>query len=237
MNNAPTTTACAGPCAHTWRRAEAKRLDDGTPHDVRQPWPGDPYWCDHCRTRVLDALGMLPELIAATHLEALHATPKQNERVTTSAAPPWPGQAARLLTDLIVGGLAETEDGMRDLRWWSERTAVFEPDVLNKAITVLTLSVDWLLVGHPEAADPDTSPGAAILAWRDKAMRFTGRDKLIHRFPLRCPTCELLALRRDDGSSYVECLPRIGGCGRLWTEPEYLNLVTVAASDLRNVAA
>lgn len=229
-------TACAGPCANAWRRAETQRLTEGTPHGL-QPWPGNPYWCDRCRTRVLDALGMLPELIAAIHLEALHATPKQTERVTASTTPPWPGQASRLLTDLIVGGLAEAEDAMRDLRSWSERTATFESDVLNKSVTVLTLSIDWLLTSHPEAASPDTSPGATILLWRDKAMRFTGRDKLIHKFPVRCPTCDLLALRREDGSSYVECLPRIGGCGRLWTEDEYLNLATVAASDLKRSAA
>lgn len=235
MNNVPTSTPCAGPCADPWRRAEAKRLSEEVPHDLT-PWYGNPYWCDRCRTRVLDALGMLPELVAAIHIEALHSTPKQTERVTTSTAPAWPGQAARILTDIVVGGLAEVEDAMRDLRSWSMRTATFEPIVLNHAVTVLTLSLDWLLVAHPEAANPDTSPGATILAWRDKAMRFTGRDKLIHKFPVRCPTCELLALRREDGSSYVECLPRIGGCGRLWTEAEYLNLVTVAASDLKQAS-
>lgn len=235
MNNVPSPTACAGPCAHAWRRAEAKRLSEGTPHDLL-PWPGNPYWCDRCRYRVLDALNMLPELVAAIHLEALYATPKQNERVSRTTAPAWPGQSARLMTDLVVGGLAEVEDSMRSMRSWSERTATFEPVVLNRAITVLTLSVDWLLTSYPDAGDPDISPGATILAWRDKAMRFTGRDKLVHKFPVRCPTCDLLALRRDDGSSYVECLPRIGGCGRLWTEDEYMNLVTVAASDYKDAA-
>lgn len=230
------TTACAGPCANNWRRAEAKRLADEIPHDLT-PWPGNPYWCDRCRTRVLDALGMLPELIAAIHLEALHATPKQQpERVSRTTAPAWPGQSARLMTDFVVGGLAEVEDGMRSLRAWSDRTATFEPIVLNRAVTVLTLSIDWLLTSHPDAADTECSPGVAILDWRDKAMRFTGRDKLVHKFPVRCPTCDLLALRREDGSSYVECLPRIGGCGRLWTEDEYLNLATVAASDLKKAA-
>ena len=236
MNNVPTPSACAGPCAKTWRQAEAKRLAEGTPHDL-VPWPGNPYWCDYCRTRVIDALNMLPELVAAIHEEALHATPKQTERVSRTTAPAWPGQSARVLTDLLVGGLAELEDDMRELRSWSERTAIFEPIVLNRAVTVLTLSIDWLLIAHPGAADPDYSPGATILTWRDKAMKYTGRDKLVLKFPVRCPTCELLALRRDDGSSYIECLPRIGGCGRLWTENEYLNLVTVAASDLKRTAA
>lgn len=234
----PETTAphpCAGPCGHRWRTAEATTAQTGIPHDIR-PWYGQPYWCDHCRTRVLTALSDLPELIAAAHLQALYATPKQAERVTTSQAPAWPGQAARLLTDLLIGGLAEIEDAMRDLRSWSDRTAHYEPAVLNHAVTTLTLSIDWLLAEHPLAADPDLSPGAAILTWHRKAVTFTGRDKLVHRFPVRCPTCDLLALRREDGSSYVECSPRIGGCGRLWTEAEYLNLVTVAASDLKRPA-
>lgn len=235
MNNMTSPTACAGPCANNWRRAEAKRLAEGTPHDLL-PWPGNPYWCDRCRYRVLDALGMLPELVAASHLEALHATPKQSERVTTSTAPAWPGQAARALIDLLVGGLAEFEDDMRELRYWSQRTTVFEPAVLNHAVTVLTLSIDWILAGHPIAADPDHSPGATILLWKAKAMRFTGRDELIQKFDVRCPTCNLLGLRREDGSSYIECWPRIGGCGRLWTEDEYQRLAAVVASDYKDAA-
>jgi len=179
---------------------------------------------------------MLPELVAASHLEALHATPKQNERVTTSTAPAWPGQAARALIDLLVGGLAEFEDEMRELRWWSQRTAVFEPVVLNRAVTVLTLSIDWLLIDHPIAADPNCSPGATILSWKNKAMRFTGRDKLIEKYELRCPTCDLLGLRREDGSSYIECWPQLGGCGRLWTDDEYQRLAAVVTSGLKVAA-
>lgn len=235
MNTVPTPQPCAGPCGTTWRKAEAARLADETPHDIR-PWYGNPYWCDNCHYRVADALGQLPELVVAIHEEALHATPKIAERVTSSTAPSWPGQASRLLTDLVVGGLADIEDSMRSLRNWSERTATFEPIVLNRAITTLTRSLDWLLAGHPLAPEPDLSPGACILYWHRRAMKFTGRDRLIHSFPVRCPTCDLLALRREDGSSYVECAPRIGGCGRLWKEEEYQNLVTVAASDLKRAA-
>jgi len=229
--------ACAGPCNISWRRAEAESTKTQIPHDIR-PWYGNPYWCDHCRFRVLTALDGLPELVAAIHLEALNATPKTTttERVTTSSAPAWPGQSARLMTDLIVGGVADIEDAMRSLRGWSDRAATFEPIILNRAIDVLVVSVDWLLISHPDATDPDISPGTAILDWHRKAMKFTGRDKLVHKYPVRCPSCDLLALRRDDGSSYVECSPRLGGCGRLWTESEYQNLVTVTASDLKDAA-
>lgn len=235
MNNVPTPSACAGPCANNWRRAEAKRLADEIPHDLT-PWPGNPYWCDRCRTRVLDALNMLPELVAAAHGEALHATPKQAERVSRTTAPAWPGQAARMLTDLVIGGLVEFEDDMRELRYWSQRTATFEPIMFNRTVTVLTRSIDWFLTDHPIAADPDCSPGATILRWKNKAMKFTGRDELIREYPVRCPTCDLLGLRREDGSSYIECWPRIGGCGRLWTEDEYERLAVVVAADLKKAA-
>ena len=232
MTNRATPQPCAGPCSRRWREAEAKKL----PHDIR-PYLGNPYWCEYCRARVLRALGELPELIAAIHLEALHGTARPGgEKVTASTAPAWPGQSARLLTDWIVGGLGDIEAAMRELRNWSAQQAAFEPNVLNAAVTALALNVDWFLVDHPLAADPDLSPGVAILDWHRKAERFTGRDRLVHRFPVRCPSCDLLALQREDGDAFVECTPRLGGCGRLWNEEEYGRLVVVAASDLKGAA-
>ncbi|MFI6909732.1 hypothetical protein ACIBKY_51315 [Nonomuraea sp. NPDC050394] len=41
-----------------------------------------------------------------------------------------------------------------------------------------------------------------------------------------CPSCDLRALIRTSGETYIECDVRVGGCSALWTDDEYLAKVT-----------
>ncbi|MCX5063759.1 hypothetical protein OG895_43490 [Streptomyces sp. NBC_00201] len=97
---------CPGPCNNAWRTAEA----NGTDHDLTPTW-GDPIHCGRCTTRTLAQLAELPELVAAISLEALNGTaPKTTGTISRTAVPSWPGQAARILTEHIIGELLGLED-------------------------------------------------------------------------------------------------------------------------------
>lgn len=220
---------CPGPCSRAWRRAEAS----GEPHDIPEPW-GNPTWCDRDAGIVHRCLGQLPELYAAIHLEALHASPPpMADRITTSSEHTWPGARARLLTDEIVGGLAELEDDLRDLRNLSPRPARgTEGPAIAGCIAFLTQHLEWLLQQHPNASDPDGSPGALILRWQRRAERFCRRDDALERLPVRCPDCAMLGLRRYGGSEYIEC----AGCARLWTADEYRLLTLASVHKMREAS-
>lgn len=49
-----------------------------------------------------------------------------------------------------------------------------------------------------------------------------------YRMPAPCPSCDAIELQRKDGDDRIECQ----GCGRLWTEDEYLRLVFVLAGEM-----
>lgn len=53
-----------------------------------------------------------------------------------------------------------------------------------------------------------------------------------HHLPAPCPSCDLLALEREDGADYVECQ----NCGRLWQQEEYQRLVVVLAAESRRAS-
>lgn len=215
---ARTAQPCAGPCNRAYRRTDTTTADEAE-QQSRKPYYGEPHWCDHCTGIVARALTELPELVAAIHLEALNGTPTPGARVThTQQTPPWPGEPARILTDLIAGGLMELEDDLRHLRGYSPRPVLPEGHGMSEAIAVLTGSLDWLLQEHPNCADPTWSPGASLLRWHHIAVRFTKRDKprtTVKELP--CPRCELLMLVKADGDDSVEC----GNCGNRLREDEY----------------
>lgn len=204
-------TVCPGPCNRALRRAP----DPGD----RTPEPGNPVWCDRDGLLVARCLAELPELLAAIHLEALYGTPSPGARVRrTNSAPPWPGEAARMLTDLIVGGLLTLEDELRYLRGYSPRPDLPEGAAASRAIQVLNGSLEWLLQQHPDAADPEAAPGALILRWQYTAVRFTKADvpRTVQK-DLPCPSCDLLTLTTVPGEDSVEC----GNCGLILRDEEY----------------
>jgi len=224
----PTTpTPCPGPCNRKHRRT----LADGHTPD----WPpvdGEPVWCIHCTALVDNALHHtpagrdddrrlpdLPQLLVAIHLEAIHGTPTPGAKVRVSReSPAWPGQAARMLTDLIVSGLLDLEDDLRRLRALSPRPALPEGTAAGAAVTAIRANLDWLLNQHPDAADPDLAPGAQLLRWQWIATRFIHADepRTVQTW-LPCPRCDLLTLCRVPGEEGVVC----GNCYARYGEDEY----------------
>jgi hypothetical protein len=235
-------TPCPGRENHGWREAEAKLAEHGTAHELSPRW-GEPVHCQPCGARTHKQLTELPELVAAIHLEATHGS--RGPKVGTigriaGGIPAWPGQASRLLTDLIVGGLSELEDDIRDLRGLTTRPGRgTEGATLTGTTRFLAAHLDWALTHHPCATDPhdrdSANPAAQISSWHHMAERFTARDKRLEHHRIPCPRCELLTLFRGDGDDYIEC--RNPNCGTLITPAEYLDHTRAVAATHRQKQA
>lgn len=237
MTTAP--LPCPGRENRTWREAEQKFADHGTPHELQPRW-GDPVHCQACNMRAHKQLAELPELVAAIHLEAIHAS--RGPKLGTigrigGGVPKWPGQDARLLTDRIVGGMLELEDDIRELRNFDARPdRGNEGKQLGAARDFLGVHLDWALTNHPaarEAHDRDSAnPAAQVGAWHSAALHFTRRDVRADHHRTPCPRCSLLTLFRGDGDDYIECRNPV--CGTLLTSGEYLDHTREVAQQYRS---
>ncbi|MEU1800887.1 hypothetical protein [Streptomyces sp. NPDC019937] len=216
--------ACPGAHNNAWRRAEAELKTIGTPHDLKPTW-GQPVHCNRCTDRARAQLAELPELVAAIWLEATHGSrgPKVGTIGRSAHRPPWPGEASRMLTDLIVGGLTELEDDIRDQRRLNHRPSrAGEGGTATGAVRFLTTHLDWALTEHPLAAESHErlsgNPASLIDQWHRAAMRFTARDARLEHRRVPCPRCELLTLFRAEGDDYIAC--RNVACELLLTPTE-----------------
>jgi len=245
----PTPAPCPGACNTAWRRAEHELALRGTPHDIPVTW-GRPVHCDGCVDRVRRHLSELPDLVHAIALEPLYGTPAPPVSTTHSApndTTPWPGQAARLLTDYIVGGLGETADELLRLRSprgrSSPATGPREEARLSSSIGTLLAHLEWLLQEHPlagESHEPERlhggalvtsgNPAATIAHWHRAALRFTKRDEAPETKRLApCKRCggpwltESRDLRLIDDRPYIEC--QDPDCQALLTYAEYQDYV------------
>ena len=236
-------TPCPGPHNNAWRSAEAERAATGIDHELQPAW-GQPVHCERCTTRAHAELAELPELLAAIWLEATHGTRGLPVGTIGRSAthPAWPGQASRLLTDHIVGGLAELEDDIREQRRLSRplnREARREGMTATAAVSFLQAHLDWALSEHPAATEPhdrlSANPAAQIHGWHRAAQRFTARDVRLDHHRVPCPRCELLTLFRADGDDYVEC--RNPACGTLLTSAELFAHTKAVATEYSQRAA
>lgn len=221
-----TSRPCPGSCNKAWRRAEADRETLGTLHELTPTW-GAPVHCERCTHRAHQELTELPELLAAIWLEASHGTPRGLPTGTIGRSPThpaWPGQASRLLTDHIAGGLIALEDDIRDLRGYTHRRAAPEGQAATYAVRFIDRHLNWALAEHPAASEIHDrlsgNPAAQIHGWHRTAQRFTSRDTRLEHYRVPCPRCELLTLFRGDADDYIEC--RNTACGLLLTPAEYL---------------
>lgn len=141
---------CPGSCNNAWRKAEANLAADGTEHTIPATW-GQPVHCDRCTGRARQQLAELPELVAAISLEALNGTPtKMTGTIGRATVAVWPGQASRILTDHIVGGILELEDDIRELRRFRHRPGRgTEGRNVTGAVRFLSAHLSWALVEHP----------------------------------------------------------------------------------------
>lgn len=227
----PALTACPSRHNDAWRRAEAT----GQAHDL-QPVYGSPVHCLGCQGRAYHQLAELPELLAAIWLEAIHGTtPKTTGTIgRVGLVTAWPGQASRLMTDQIVGGLVELEDDIREQRRLNHRPSRGgEGKTATEAIRFLHAHLEWALAEHPAAAEPydrdSANPGSQIFYWHKAAVRFTRRDQLRVQMTAPCPRCDLRTLVQDDGEDYIEC--KNPACGSLLTPAEYAAHSAAVAAD------
>ncbi|MEU5426849.1 hypothetical protein AB0H73_14765 [Streptomyces olivoreticuli] len=232
--------ACPGTHNNAWRRAETERKATGLDHDLTPTW-GDPMHCGYCSERTRSQLAELPELLAAIWLEATHGTrPKTTGTVNRTTTPAWPGEASRLLTDHIVGGLLDLEDDVRDLQRLNPRVPnQREGTLAARAVSFLSIHLDWTLEHHPMADEPHQhlsgNPASQIHGWHAAALRFTHRDVRMDHPQVPCPRCDLLALYRADGDDYIEC--RNIECGLLLTPDEYEAYTRARAAEHARKAA
>lgn len=218
-------TPCSGRCNTAWRRAEQDRITLGTLHELSPHW-GQPLHCDPCVTRARQQLAELPELVAAIWLEAVNGSrgPKTGTIGRSAAAvASWPGQASRLMTDHIVGGMLELEDDIRELRRLRIRPGRgTEGRNVNGAAQFLTVHLDWALANHPAATEihdrDSANPASQISGWHRAAQRFTARDPRLEHHRVPCPRCDMLTLYRADGDDYIGC--RNPACELLLTPGE-----------------
>jgi hypothetical protein len=212
---------CPGSHNNPWRKAEAA----GEPHDLTPTW-GTPVHCLPCTGRAYRQLSELPELLAAIWLEATNGTREGDKLGTIGRSPEavWPGQAARLMTDLIVGGLIELEDDLRDLRHLNPRPdRGREGQTATGAVAFLLTHLDWALTHHPaamETHDRDSAnPASQISHWNRAATRFTRRDVRLDQKSAPCKKCGWRSLFFGDGEDYIAC--HNPACETLMSEAEY----------------
>lgn len=253
MHDHPTPKPCPGPCNNAWRRAEAVLAETGTSHHLTPAW-GQPTQCYGCRERALRQITELPELLTAVQLEAIYGTRPQNTATIHSRpndTPAWPGQAARLLIDTLLGEMEELQADVLTLRGiWkadtqTDREGVREGQRLTGACRTLAAHLDWMLQHHPAAGEPheqgNANPAGQIRHWHAAAQRFTKQHPQHDVRKLApCPRCKgpYLAESRDlrlvDDRPYIEC--RDPDCRRIMTTAEYETYVKALAAVVTQAA-
>jgi hypothetical protein len=143
------------------------------------------------------------------------------ERRGRSDVPPSPSPGADQ-QDEICRTVSTWED---DLRQHLKHTAAADT---GDREADLASSVDYLNVNYGAMVERVECAGdfadeisrlhrVAVAMVKNKAVRRT--------LPPPCPTCEMATLIQEEGIAgkpwYVECSPRLGGCGRLFSESEF----------------
>lgn len=228
---------CDGPCNQAYRAA---RVDADGDHidehgQVLAPVPGQPVWCRPCADRITAQLRRLPDLAAAVVARRdgrlLTGTADTDRtRTSTRAGSPTASPALDVVDDLAAWAADLVDELSEHLRVpFITRTGT------RRRIRHLTENVAWLhtrataLLCHDDLA---AEAGRAIPGWVTRLERAAGQDRLRHRLPAPCPTCDLRALVRDDGSEQVDCT----ACGRAWVEADYRRLVMVLADEARRAS-
>lgn len=238
---------CPGPCNHHYRnptRIDIQHDQHGTPltipldHDGEpiQPAPGQPIWCrpcqDHIRTRLTALPGLAAQLLLRTdgHLNAGRDT--NTTRTGTrdggpTASPAWDAVEA------VAAWAQDWRDELRERLGHADRPGWGEwPGSVSHArnlalagnVTYLTAHLTALLSWPDRAEDA----GLSITRQHKALEKAAGLDRLRHRLPAPCPSCDRRTLARDDGDEQVTC----GACGRTWLEADYRRLTVVLASEL-----
>lgn len=179
--------------------------------------------CERCRVRVERDLRTVPYLYVALHLELPPGRGATSDKVSGTRSPAVP-----LRLSLLEAGsaLADIVNDWTDL---VRRHAGFPPDRggakreawrVERGVSVLLPRVDQACLLAAESA-------VALSTATLTARHLLGITRLVHRLAVPCPDCDLLALVREDGSTYVRCR----NCGARWSEELYQSLARVIAAE------
>jgi len=240
VNTVPTPNACVGPCNSSWRRAEAARLTDHTPHELT-PRAGHPVWCNPCARHLRSELADFPELAARLLLEVENATTASTEHVSGSRERPIHGREKYVFCiDDIVAVLAYWAEAVRE-----DRDLASPPlgrprgTAITTDTRLLLIHFDWMVAEHPEPAQ-STEFGNDISRIHRHASRLTRTDEVrAERCEgIPCRQCDLVTLEREldwqgRATGYVLCR----SCGTLLKEDEYERWVKLAAQPFKKRVA
>lgn len=232
MNNVPTPTACVGICNSSWRRAEAARLADHTPHELT-PRAGEPVWCEPCARHLRYALAALPDLAARLLLEVKNATTAGTEHVSGSKERPI---HAREKYTFCLDDIDDVLDSWAAIIREDRNLATARPARQGRRVTVwarlLLVQFDWVVTEHPGAEEF----GLEIQRVHRHATRLTHTDDVrAERCDgVPCPRCDYMAMEREidwqgRATGYIACR----SCGSLLSEEEYGRWLKMVAAPLR----
>lgn len=244
---------CPGPCNNAWRRAEALADEAGDQNHITPAW-GQPVQCYGCVERARRQIDELPELLTAVQLEAVYGARPQSTATIHSRpndAPAWPGQAARLLIDNLLGEMEELEGDILVQRHIRKAEAEYDVNGIREGQRITTTCrtlaahLEWMAQQHPCADEPhdqgNANPLGQIRHWHAAAQRFTkAHPQHDVRKMAPCPRCKgpYLAESRDlrlvDDKPYIEC--RDPDCRRIMTTAEYDTYVKALAAVVTQAA-
>lgn len=221
---------------------------------------GEPVVCPGCQARGERDLRDLPRLAALLLSIARDPSRSSGEPVSGSREKPLVLQVGIWS---YVGLPAPGHPSPSNKGWTpgDELCQVGDVPLADALHTTARAIADDLGVTVPRIrrhADADVATGAFVrflLVHHDQASRLPWADEyltevhdlwatartlaqdwpLVHKLPAPCPDvdCGLLTLRRDNGASFVYCDDRHGGCGRRWTEDDYMRLVTILVAEAK----
>lgn len=146
-----------------------------------------------------------------------------SERVSTSRTYGLPiNVTARMLQEDMCALVRDAERDYRRAKGWSPTPRRGrEGRALSLGVVFLARNLPDLLVmswGVDVAVD--------ILRLVRTSRHVLGLDRLIHKLPAPCPSCDLLTLEREDGANQVICR----SCGNAYSEDEYVRLTLILTS-------
>lgn len=200
-----------------------------------QPWPvelepraGQPVYCLRCAVTIRAALRELPLAYDAVGPGAvLVSTMNDDEHVARTAALPSPSPGADQ-QDEIAATMRDWEDMLR--RYLGHKAAT---DVFDDRRATLANSIEYLNTHFRQIITWADDPVVFMAAdfggdvWRlhSSTTRMVKSGPMRRHLPVPCPTCQARTLIQEEGKALepwsIECVERIGGCGRVFSENEY----------------
>ena len=216
-------TPCPGQCNIDYRAAMNERKDEleAAACEHRRPDPeivnhgviprlGNPIWCSLCQSDIRAAIGQLDDLAA-------YVSEREDGKIATgigidtgpqhtkgshspSGSPAW---------DAVDEAITWANDTAHSLALrlghaWRPRTRRDGDPARNRLLAPAT---NYLYAWCPQLLSQPKAEkwGKEALSLASRLRRASGRDELVMRLTMACPTCNLRALERADGSNTVAC--------------------------------